>query len=82
MRHIDQDCIYNHLETCQTISGVSESEDDTEADCGKIDIFVRTSNVKRLSDFLMWQVGEAWFYKVLSLPLKLCGLDDREIMET
>jgi ditrans,polycis-polyprenyl diphosphate synthase len=32
-------------------------ENETQQDCGKVDIFVRTSNVKRLSDFQMWQVG-------------------------
>ena len=26
-------------------------------DSGKLDILVRTSNVKRLSDFMMWQVS-------------------------
>jgi undecaprenyl diphosphate synthase len=46
--------IFDQLETC------SSARDVSTASCpqsGKLDILVRTSNVKRLSDFMMWQVG-------------------------
>lgn len=61
-RHLEQERIYRNLETCKNVAGVTLSahhspERDIEAECGKVDIFVRTSDVRRLSDFQMWQVS-------------------------
>lgn len=53
---VTSQAIFDQLETSASARGVST------ASCpqsGKLDVLVRTSNVKRLSDFMMWQVG-AW----------------------
>lgn len=56
--------IYSNLELCKSVHGVmpDESARWDGDDVGKLDILVRTSNVKRLSDFMMWQVrlGSDW----------------------
>lgn len=53
-RNVTHDRIYRNLETCKSIDAVTRQ---AEADSGKIDIYVRTSDVRRLSDFQMWQVS-------------------------
>lgn len=51
--------VFNALETSQNVSALSNRPPNPslELEGGKLDILVRTSNVKRLSDFMMWQVG-------------------------
>lgn len=51
----------------------SVSELDDELAIGKLDILVRTSNVKRLSDFMMWQVS-IYRYEDLHLMFGLIGI--------
>ena len=65
--------IFDQLETC------SSARDVSTASCpqsGKLDILVRTSNVKRLSDFMMWQVGAQERAKLTAVqrrhPAPLC----------
>lgn len=53
-RNLTHSHIYQNLQTCQSIESVASR---LEADVGKIDIYVRTSDVRRLSDFQMWQVS-------------------------
>jgi len=54
LQNVTHQRIFSNLETTQSIASISQQIED----CGKIDIFVRTSNVKRLSDFQMWQAGD------------------------
>ncbi|RSH91079.1 cis-prenyltransferase [Saitozyma podzolica] len=52
--------IFNNLETCRAVVSLGDLPPDPrlELEGGKLDILVRTSNVKRLSDFMMWQASE------------------------
>jgi hypothetical protein len=61
-RDITSRLIFNNLETCRAVASLGELPSDSrlELEGGKLDILVRTSNVKRLSDFMMWQVR--WFH--------------------
>ena len=56
-RNLKHSHIYNNLETNQSIRSITPLEKGLEKECGKIDIYVRTSDVRRLSDFQMWQVS-------------------------
>lgn len=62
-RNMSHERIYRNLETCRSIEGVTRS---LEEDHGIVDIYVRTSDVRRLSDFQMWQVR--------TVPGLECGL--------
>ena len=59
-RQVKSENIFRNMETCRHIREVrkepSASFGGDELDGGKLDILVRTSDVKRLSDFMMWQV--------------------------
>jgi hypothetical protein len=57
-RDITSRRIFNNLETCRAVVSLGDLPPDPrlELEGGKLDILVRTSNVKRLSDFMMWQV--------------------------
>ncbi|WVQ65838.1 di-trans,poly-cis-decaprenylcistransferase [Kwoniella botswanensis] len=50
--------VFNNLGTSQAISKVNPGLFKRPEESGKLDILVRTSNVKRLSDFMMWQASE------------------------
>ncbi|ORX40033.1 putative undecaprenyl diphosphate synthase-domain-containing protein [Kockovaella imperatae] len=50
--------IFNHLETTESIRQLNHDAGTEGLDDGRLDILVRTSNVKRLSDFMMWQASE------------------------
>jgi undecaprenyl pyrophosphate synthase len=56
-RNLTHSHIYNNLETNQSIRSITPLAKGLEKECGKIDIYVRTSDVRRLSDFQMWQVS-------------------------
>jgi ditrans,polycis-polyprenyl diphosphate synthase len=56
-RNLTHSHMYNNLETNQSIRSITPLEKGLEKECGKIDIYVRTSDVRRLSDFQMWQVS-------------------------
>lgn len=58
-RDVSATTMFNSLETSQNVSALSKRRPDPamELEGGKLDILVRTSNVKRLSDFMMWQVS-------------------------
>ena len=71
-RSITSDAIFDHLGTSRSIHDLHTNsgqgkEDDSE---GKLDILVRTSNVKRLSDFMMWQVRIDSAQRVLMEPIR------------
>ncbi|GFZ45140.1 hypothetical protein JCM24511_02866 [Saitozyma sp. JCM 24511] len=59
-RDITSRRIFNNLETCRAVASLDDPPPDPrlELEGGKLDILVRTSNVKRLSDFMMWQASE------------------------
>lgn len=57
-RNLTHSHIYKNLETNQSIRSVTP-RNELEKECGKIDIYVRTSDVRRLSDFQMWQVSSS-----------------------
>ena len=50
----NDDVLFSNMETCQS----TESIFGNSVEGGKLDILVRTSNVKRLSDFMMWQADQ------------------------
>ncbi|WWC88724.1 di-trans,poly-cis-decaprenylcistransferase [Kwoniella dendrophila CBS 6074] len=50
--------IYDKLGTSKAISEVNPGLFQRPNESGKLDILVRTSDVKRLSDFMMWQASE------------------------
>lgn len=59
-RDITDTSLFNSLETCRSVSALRSQDDPSgKVEGGKLDILVRTSNVKRLSDFMMWQVGSS-----------------------
>ncbi|CAD6567542.1 MAG: cis-prenyltransferase [Tremellales sp. Tagirdzhanova-0007] len=62
VRQVKSENIFRNMETCRHIREVrkepSASFGGDELDGGKLDILVRTSDVKRLSDFMMWQASE------------------------
>ncbi|EIW73534.1 hypothetical protein TREMEDRAFT_24986 [Tremella mesenterica DSM 1558] len=51
-RVVSTETVFENLQTSRAISRLDKGGD------GKVDILVRTSGVKRLSDFLMWQCCE------------------------
>ncbi|KAK1925496.1 Decaprenyl diphosphate synthase-like protein [Papiliotrema laurentii] len=57
---ITSERIYSNLEICQSVRNISARGSRRAGldDPGKLDILVRTSNVKRLSDFMMWQAND------------------------
>lgn len=60
---ITSDKLFRNLETSRNIRDVGGRKGGSlidELDGGKLDILVRTSDVKRLSDFMMWQVSDRW----------------------
>lgn len=56
IRNLTHSHIYKTLETCRSIKSITPLQE-AEEEYGKIDIYVRTSDVRRLSDFQMWQVS-------------------------
>lgn len=56
---ITADTIFSELETCRSVSSLDGRQISTRqrVEAGKLDILVRTSNVKRMSDFMLWQVS-------------------------
>lgn len=58
---ITERIVFDNLETCQSVENIDfegrYNPEDIYNNPGHLDILVRTSNVKRLSDFMMWQVG-------------------------
>ena len=60
LRHVKSENVFRDMETCRHIREVSKGPsaflNGDELEGGKLDILVRTSDVKRLSDFMMWQV--------------------------
>jgi len=46
--------LFAHLQSSQSAAAVSPGYENP----GKLDLLIRTSNVKRLSDFMMWQADE------------------------
>ncbi|TYJ58847.1 di-trans,poly-cis-decaprenylcistransferase [Cryptococcus floricola] len=50
--------VFQRLGTSKAVSEVDESLFSRPGDAGKLDILVRTSDVKRLSDFMMWQSSD------------------------
>ena len=56
-RNLTHSHVYNNLETNQSICSITPLKKGLEKERGKIDIYVRTSDVRRLSDFQMWQVS-------------------------
>ncbi|KAI9634977.1 Decaprenyl diphosphate synthase-like protein [Dioszegia hungarica] len=56
---ITSENIYGNLESCESISALRIPSAQARIDRSEdLDIFVRTSNVKRLSDFMMWQSSQ------------------------
>ncbi|WWD18517.1 di-trans,poly-cis-decaprenylcistransferase [Kwoniella shandongensis] len=47
--------VFDRLGTSQAVAAVDDKLFYSPRDAGKLDILVRTSDVKRLSDFMMWQ---------------------------
>jgi undecaprenyl diphosphate synthase len=60
---ITSERIYANLESCRSVTQLDG------IGTGKLDILVRTSNVKRLSDFMMWQVSSKALHP--AIPNKL-----------
>ncbi|KAK8858626.1 di-trans,poly-cis-decaprenylcistransferase [Kwoniella newhampshirensis] len=50
--------IFDRLGTSQAVASVDERLFYSPKSAGKLDILVRTSDVKRLSDFMMWQASD------------------------
>ncbi|ORY28474.1 putative undecaprenyl diphosphate synthase-domain-containing protein [Naematelia encephala] len=56
LEDVPSENVFGNLESCRSIASIASRGD--KGDSGKLDILVRTSNVKRLSDFMMWQASE------------------------